>query len=146
MDRRRRKFVLLGAGVVICMGFLLAVGIGRPGSFVYYLTVSEFLSQPRQGTSFRINGKVEHGSVQREAGGLDLRFRVTDGTRAIPVSYHGIVPDTFVEGADVVIEGGMGADGTFAARSLLAKCPSKYKAKEAAGETNPHLQAAAPTP
>jgi len=43
-----------------------------------------------------------------------------------------------VDGADVVIEGGLRQDGTFVASNLLAKCPSKYEAAGKRGEKNPH--------
>ena len=66
-----------------------------------------------------------------------VAFVMTDGGRELPVRYHGIIPDTFVDDADVVVEGALGADGTFAAHTLLAKCPSKYEAAEKAGEKDP---------
>ncbi len=66
----------------------------------------------------------------REPSGQDVTFVVTDGTASLPVNYHGIIPDTFVDGADVVVEGRLGEDGTFVAHTMLAKCPSKYEAAD----------------
>jgi len=138
LDRLKLKFLLLGFGIVATMGFLLTVGIGSPGGFAYYLKVSEFLEQgATKGDHFRINGKVASGSIERMPTGQDVAFVMTDGGRELPVRYHGIIPDTFVDGADVVVEGALGADGTFAAHTLLAKCPSKYEAAEKAGEKDP---------
>jgi cytochrome c-type biogenesis protein CcmE len=54
---------------------------------------------------------------------------LTDGKRELPVVYEKEVPDTFVDGAEAVVEGALGSDGTFAAQTLLAKCPSKYEAQ-----------------
>ena len=48
----------------------------------------------------------------------------------LAVNYHGIIPDTFVDGADVVVEGALSTDGTFDAHTLLAKCPSKYESAD----------------
>ncbi len=129
MDRRLVKFLLLGSGVVASMLFLLAVGVNRPGGMVYYQTVSEFFQDPsaREGTR-RIAGKVVVGSIERLPTGQDVRFEMSDGLATLRVAYHGIVPDTFVDEADVVVEGALGADGTFRASTLLAKCPSKYEA------------------
>ena len=45
------------------------------------------------------------------------------------IRYRGIVPDTFQDEADVVLEGITGPDKVFAADTLLAKCPSKYEGK-----------------
>ena len=132
MDRRSVKFWALGGGVLATMGFLLAVGMREPGGFAYYVTVSEFLTHPPASAHFRVAGKVESGSIVRQDSGLDVSFRMTDGEHALPVRYHGIVQDTFVDGAEVVVEGSMGGDGVFLAHKLLAKCPSKYEASKGA--------------
>ena len=139
MDKKKRRMVLIGVGIVACVGFLLAVTLSSESGLVYYYTVSEFrkLDGPRDG-GIRINGKVEDGSIVRQKTGMDIRFNVTDGQAALPVEYHGVIPDTFVDGADVVIEGGLRQDGTFVASNLLAKCPSKYEAAGKRGEKNPH--------
>jgi cytochrome c-type biogenesis protein CcmE len=44
-----------------------------------------------------------------------------------PVVYRGIIPDTFTDSVDVVVEGRLGRDGTFRATTLLAKCASRYE-------------------
>lgn len=148
MDRKRLKFLLLGFGIVATMGTLLIVGMSGPGGLSYYLSVSEFVAAPDQsGDGFRINGKVAEGSIVRQDTGQDVAFVVTDGDADLPVRYHGIIPDTFVDNADVVVEGHLAGDGTFEAHTLLAKCPSKYEAADGtvqempgaeSGETNPH--------
>ena len=130
MDRKRRKFFLIGAGIVACMAFLIAVTLSGKGGLVYYYTVGEFKRLPSAKESgFRINGQVEDGSIARKPNGLDVRFVMTDGSATLPVEYHGVIPDTFVDGADVVVEGGLRGDGTFVATNLLAKCPSKYQGR-----------------
>jgi cytochrome c-type biogenesis protein CcmE len=98
--------------------------------------VTEFLAEPESAADgFRVNGKVEAGTIVRLPTGQDVTFVMTDGRSTLPVVYHGIVPDTFVDGADVVVEGSLTPGGTFQASTLLAKCPSKYEAADgAAGE------------
>ncbi len=58
-----------------------------------------------------------------------LRFKVGDigGSTAVPIVYHGSVPDQFKLGRHVVVSGRY-AHGTFVAKqdSLVTKCPSKY--------------------
>lgn len=138
MDKKRLKFLILGLGILVSMGFLLIVGMNRPGGFAYYMTVSEFLQAPeRHADSFRINGKVEQGSIVRQPSGQDVSFVMTDGATTLPVSFHGIIPDTFVDGADVVVEGQLQTDGNFEAHTLLAKCPSKYEAAAEEGKSHP---------
>jgi cytochrome c-type biogenesis protein CcmE len=137
MDAKRAKFLLLGGGIVACMAFLVLAGMNRPGGFAYYLSVSEFMGAPdRADSGFRVNGKVVDGSIERLPTGQDVKFVMTDGSASLAVRYHGIIPDTFVDGADVVIEGSLQADGEFVAHTLLAKCPSKYESADdpASGE------------
>ena len=142
MEKKRLKFLLLGTGIVATMGFLLAVGIGGSGGFAYYVTVSEFMAHGvDRGDHFRINGKVAEGSIERLSTGQDVRFVMTDQAVSLPVRYHGIIPDTFVDGADVVVEGALHDDGVFEATTLLAKCPSKYEAAQEAGGTHPGPEA-----
>jgi cytochrome c-type biogenesis protein CcmE len=42
--------------------------------------------------------------------------------------YKGILPDTFQEDADVIVEGRLTDKEFFKAITVQAKCPSKYKA------------------
>ena len=131
MQRKRMKFLLLGVGIVASMGFLLIVGMNRPGGMAYYLTVSEFMATPdRVAGEFRISGKVAAGTVKRLPSGREASFVLTDGESRLPVVYRGQIPDAFVDGADVVVEGRQERGGSFQAYMLLAKCPSKYEAAE----------------
>jgi cytochrome c-type biogenesis protein CcmE len=61
--------------------------------------------------------------------GPGMRFRVRDinGTTAVPVVYHGQVPDQFKAGRHIVLDGRL-RHGTFVGKrdSLVTKCPSKY--------------------
>ena len=131
MDRRRLKFVLLGSGIMLSMAFLIWAGMDQRGGFAYYLTVTEYLDQDRQSTDgFRVNGKVVEGTIRRLPGGEQVQFTMSDGTMSLQVQYHGIIPDTFVDNAEVVVEGSLGEDRIFEAHLMLAKCPSKYEAAE----------------
>jgi cytochrome c-type biogenesis protein CcmE len=125
-----RKGIQLTVGFVIIAGGMLALAaVSFKQNLVYYMTVSEYLdrkgSLPPQG--FRVNGKVAKGSIVRAAEGVGVTFAVTDGTRSMPVVYARELPDTFKEGAEVVVEGTADEAGAFHARTLLAKCPSKYE-------------------
>ena len=50
-----------------------------------------------------------------------------NASQTIEVNYSGAVPDTFKAGAEVIVEGGMGPEGQFKAKTLMTKCPSKYQ-------------------
>ncbi len=125
-----RKIVI--AIVLLVAGFAVLFSVGLKGSLVYYLTVSEFMDPGRRsdlGENFRVNGTVKPGSIEKHQGAPGARFVLTDGRKELPVVFNKEVPDTFVDGAEAVVEGSLGADGTFAAVTLLAKCPSKYEAQ-----------------
>ncbi len=131
------KFVLLILVVFGSMAGLIVIGMGGDQGLLYYYTVEEFHGDPeRQIKDFRVNGKVVEGSIERFDSGQDVRFSMQDESMAMTVSYHGIIPDTFVDRADVVVEGRLTDDGVFKAHKLLAKCPSKYENAEGTeGET-----------
>ncbi len=136
MDRRRLKFAVLGVGIVGTMIFLLAVGVTTTGGFAYYVSVSEYVAGGAAPEDHvRVNGKVTTGSIQRSPGRVE--FVMHEGGASLPVVFEGIIPDTFVDDAEVVVEGEIGSDGTFEATTLLAKCPSKYEAAEAEGTDHP---------
>ena len=130
MDGRRIKFILIGLGIVATMAFMLVVATGKSdGGFAYYVTVKEFTEKGEPKGRFRVNGKVATGTIERMPDGRQVKFTIKDkdGAATLPVDYAGIIPDTFVDDADVVVEGNRRADGVFEASTLLAKCPSKYE-------------------
>jgi cytochrome c-type biogenesis protein CcmE len=116
------KWGLLAALVAACVGYLVYSASG--GSAEYYMTVSELRAQPASGY-VRVAGVVQ-GDIQRTDGGLHVRFTEKDGTASVPVDYSGTLPDIFKAGITVVAEGKLGADGVFYARTVLAKCPSRF--------------------
>jgi cytochrome c-type biogenesis protein CcmE len=122
----KKKFII--GGVIICLGLGYLAYTGFASSATYYYTVSELVSRekPLSGADIRVNGQVAGSSIEKEDGGLTLRFIVTEGGESLPVVYSGVVPDTFKENTDVVIEGRLDSDGVFQAEQILTKCPSKY--------------------
>ncbi len=130
MISARTKFLIGGALVLGTAGYLMATSIRDTGT--YYLTPSELATKLSADPSLRHTGvklgaRVVPGSITRVPGGKEYAFTVTDGAQTYPVVYHGIAPDTFTDGVDVVVEGRMGEDGTFRATTLLAKCASRYE-------------------
>ncbi len=126
----RTKFMIGGAVVLGVAGYLMATSIKDTG--MYYMTPTELSAKLQADSTFRnvgvkVGARVVRGSVTRVAGGKEYAFQVTDGAKTFPVVYRGIAPDTFTDSVDVVVGGRMGADGTFQATELLAKCASRYE-------------------
>ncbi len=126
----RRRYLIGGVLILIARGALLYTGF-RHGS-IYYYTIEELKTQSAalSDIQVRVTGDVREGSVDWELESLLLRFILIDGSETLPVSYNGVVPDTFQEGQEVVVGGEYGQDGVFLADSILTKCPSKYAPSE----------------
>ncbi|MFC1980106.1 cytochrome c maturation protein CcmE [Chloroflexota bacterium] len=127
---KKKRFLFGGIIVFIAIGYLGFMGF--QSSATYYYTVSELVEQGSSiyGQNVRVNGLVSPGYVEQEPGGLTLRFTVTEGERSLPVIYHGVVPDTFKVGSEVVVEGHLNSDGVLQSDTILTKCPSKYVPKD----------------
>ncbi|HKB19290.1 MAG TPA: cytochrome c maturation protein CcmE [Candidatus Dormibacteraeota bacterium] len=116
------RWVLPGVIVAACVGYLIYSASG--GATEYYVTVSQLQTQSPSG-DVRVAGVVQD-DVQKSSGGLHVTFTEKDGTASMPVEYAGTLPDIFRPGITVVAEGRLGSDGVFHARTLLAKCPSRF--------------------
>lgn len=107
---------------------LLLVTTARESAH-YYKMVDEVMvdPQPWYGKSLQLHGYVVDGSVRQRPGSLDLRFHVQNGGSQVLATYNGVVPDTFKDGAEVVLKGTLSPDGfRVEPNGVLAKCPSKY--------------------
>jgi cytochrome c-type biogenesis protein CcmE len=127
--KRRAKFLVGGALLAVAVPVLIVWGLSRPGAASFYVTVSEAKAQGVASQDYRVNGTVVPGSIQRD--GLVTTFQVTDGETDMTVTTDRPLPDTFKDSSEVVIKGDL-EGSTFVATEVLAKCPSKFKAKRAA--------------
>ncbi|MHB1125817.1 MAG: cytochrome c maturation protein CcmE [Bacillota bacterium] len=76
-------------------------------------------------------GKLVGSSVNFDSKNIVLTFKVTDGTKEMPVIYNGIAPDNFEDEADVILKGSYDSEkGVFKADTVETRCPSKYEAAE----------------
>lgn len=124
---KKKKFLIGGLVILAAVAYLMYTGF--QGSAVYYLTVSEVKEKglADSNTDLRVTGTVVNGSVARDPNSLQVRFAIADAGGALAVNYRGVVPDTFKEGNEVVVEGRWNPEGIFQAKVLLAKCPSRYE-------------------
>jgi cytochrome c-type biogenesis protein CcmE len=135
MSRQNRKIIsgLVTLGLLVGgVAYLFASSAGE--AFEYYKHVDEILAQPGQWEHKRVqmHGFVVPGSISRkldkEHQQVEYKFRAVNCGKEMEVRYAGTVPDTFKDRAEVVLKGTI-ADGTFQARDISAKCPSKYQAR-----------------
>ena len=126
---------LLGAGVIV-LGVVGLIVSGVKQTGVYFLTPTELIDRTQKDPSFhdvglKVGAKVVPGSVQRDPAARSIAFRVSDGAHEFPVTYTGLIPDTFTDASniEVIVEGKYGRDGIFHATEVLAKCGSRYEAE-----------------
>jgi cytochrome c-type biogenesis protein CcmE len=126
------KFIVAGGVIALAVAYLVMVGL--QGTTVYFLTVSELQARgpAAQNQVFRVSGNLVPGSLTREATGVGIEFEIADpGSKPLPVVYHGgQVPDIIGDNIEIVAEGKLNSQGTFAANSVLAKCPSKLESAD----------------
>ena len=128
------RFYVGLVGVALVVTYLVWTGISD--SMVYYFTPTELVARVAEDPSFhsvgvKVNGKLVPGSYRQGEGDLVHLFTVHDLEHpdvAFPVVYEGVLPDTFTDEVEVVLEGRFGEDGVFQAKSLLTKCGSRYEA------------------
>ncbi len=126
----RLKFLVAGGLILGAVGYLMFSGINE--SMVYYYTIAEATTKTSElsDKGIRIGGFVSPGTIHRVGGQSRVEFVIFEKSsdRTLPVTYQGIIPDTFKENAEVVVEGFYHPQKTvFRATTLLAKCPSKYE-------------------
>jgi cytochrome c-type biogenesis protein CcmE len=92
----------------------------------YYVTVDDLLARGAQNNRVRVGAPIVPASINWNNASRTLTFQLQGDTRALAVTYRGFAPDTFRDGATVIVEGELNRDGTFTAYSLLVKCPHQY--------------------
>ena len=130
---RRVKFLLAALVIVGAIGYLGVTNFQNTAK--YAMTLDEMLTRKEEivGQEIRVYAKVVNGTIEREFKTSTLKFVAFDDkvpSLQVPIVYRGTVPDTFKDDAEVVLEGKYSpneGNGVFEARTLLAKCPSKYE-------------------
>ena len=130
MTRKQRRLILIGSSLGVLALAAVLVLSALKDSIVFFNSPTDVVEKHVQpGSRIRLGGLVKEGTVQR-GDNLAVRFEVTDGNRAIAVSYQGILPDLFREGQGVIAEGTLEPGGGFKADSVLAKHDENYMPKE----------------
>jgi cytochrome c-type biogenesis protein CcmE len=120
-SRKRKIRLAVALGAAVCLAAALL--------YTSFSASSEAAkpSQLKEGRSYEVTGKVVAGSISHTGDQLRFRIRDRDGTKSVPVTYTGSVPDPFRDGREVIVSGEL-KQGTFVGErdSLVTKCPSKF--------------------
>jgi cytochrome c-type biogenesis protein CcmE len=105
----------------------------------FYKHVDEVMPQATAwyGKNLQLHGYVVASSIKKRPDSLDYRFDVQNNGAVVLASYTGVVPDTFKDGAEVVLKGRLAPDGFHVeANGVMAKCPSKYDPSQQSATAN----------
>jgi cytochrome c-type biogenesis protein CcmE len=128
LKKKRRIQVIIASACLLAfstglIGFALRDGINL------FRAPSQVVADPPLATEvFRLGGLVKDSSLVRGTG-LEVNFKVTDGTADIAVRYSGVLPDLFTENQGMIATGRY-RDGVFEASEILAKHDEDYMPKE----------------
>ena len=124
-SRKRKIRLAVALGAAVCLAAALL--------YTSFSASSEAAkpSELKEGRSYEVTGKVVRGSISHSGDELRFRIRDRDGTRSVPVTYTGSVPDPFRDGREVIVSGELKRGTLVAERdSLVTKCPSKFTKDE----------------
>ena len=127
MSAKALKIAATTAVLALAMTGLMFTTLREDTQF--YKHVDEVMSDPSSwhGKRLQLHGYVE--GIERKRNSLEYRFKVQSNGSVVHASYSGVVPDTFKEGAEVVLKGRLNGEGFEVERNgVMAKCPSKYEA------------------
>ena len=135
--KRRAKFLIGGGVILLSLVALVGWAMTRPNSTSFFYTPTEVVKLPvaRGAEEYRVNGKVVPDTVESDE--LTTSFEISDGTTAVRLTTEQPLPDAFWtamanDSSEVEVVARGRYDGTrFVASEVLAKCPSKFKAKAA---------------
>lgn len=127
--KKQRRIQLIAFAFVLLAVSTALIGYAMRDGINFFRSPSQVLSDPPgAGEVFRIGGLVEKGSLVRGQGET-ITFKVTDTNQVVPVSFTGVLPDLFTEGAGMVGTGSMQGE-IFVASEILAKHDENYMPKE----------------
>lgn len=129
MSQKTVRLGITGLILVLAFGGLLYSTMSEGTE--YYKHVDEVMGNPEpwRGKPLQLHGYAQ--AIGRKSDSLEYRFDVENNGHSVTAYYTGVVPDTFKNGAEVVLKGTLGPDGFHVKPDgVMAKCPSKYEASK----------------
>lgn len=125
-----RKKIKIAFAFTIVAGLLIWLTLsGFKDSMQYFIDVKEMkaMGDAAYDQGLRVKGYLVPGSLETSPNSLEVNFIIEEGGHEMAVHYANELPDTFKDGAEVLVEGKYTREGYFDAQKLMAKCPSKYE-------------------
>lgn len=129
MSKKATRALISGAVLLGALTMVLYTTVSSGAQ--YYKHVDEVMTKPGDwyGKKMQMHGFVVDNSIEQRPNTMDYRFKLKSGDYQVLAMYSGLVPDTFKDGAEVVVTGRLGPQGfQVDPNGVTAKCPSKYEA------------------
>jgi len=126
LEEQGRRWPLLVVAVVALVGIGWFAFDAFAESTRPHHAPADVLADAPEG-SFRLAGRVEDGSVGRDAERGVSTFVVAEDGASVTVEHDGRLPESLTGGADAVAEGELRDDGVFEADTVLAECASRFE-------------------
>lgn len=127
MKKNKIKIAVSFAVVAVVLIWITVSGFNE--NMRYYVEIPDVKAMEASELSkgLRVKGYLVPGSLEKKENSLEVSFVIEDQGEQLSVRYAKELPDTFKDGSEVLVEGQYTDDGYFDARTLMAKCPSKYE-------------------
>ena len=126
MSLRFQRLLLILLTLVIILSAVLLILYNTRENVSYFYTPSEIDKQDIViNEKIRIGGFVENDSFNKISSS-SFKFKITDETASILVTFNGILPDLFREEQGAVIEGAFVNNEVFNATNVFAKHDENY--------------------
>ena len=131
MAKKSTRLVISGVVLASAFGLLLATTLREAAEYSKDVDQVMPVAAEWYGKPLQLHGFVVENSITKRPNTLDLQFKVKHGDAVVLASYTGVVPDTFKDGAEVILKGRLHESGfNVAPDGVVAKCPSKYEPED----------------
>lgn len=130
MNSKNFRVAISFAVVAVVLVWLVFTGFNENMQYYVSIEAVKSIGESAYSKGLRVKGNLVPGSLVKSPNSLDVSFVIEEGGQELEVHYSKELPDTFKDGAEVLVEGRYTRDGYFDARVLMAKCPSKYEGSE----------------
>lgn len=134
-----KKKIKITFAFTIISGLLIWLTLsGFEGEMQYSIGIKEVkaMGEAAFDQGLRVKGFLVPGTLQRSQNSLEVNFVIEEAGQEMAVRYAKVLPDTFKDGAEVLVVGKYQREGYFDAQILMAKCPSKYETGQEYDITN----------